>query len=77
MVDQRTCVGCRRVDDRVNLVRYVAVAGEAMEATRPRLPGRGAYLHPGCFEVALKRRALERALGLVTTTRIRSKPAGS
>jgi len=27
-----------------------------------RLPGRGAYLHPGCAQVALQRRAVGRAL---------------
>ncbi|GAB3822437.1 hypothetical protein GCM10028820_33020 [Tessaracoccus terricola] len=41
----------------------VRVGDEVVDATRPRLPGRGAYLHPEatCVENALKRNALRRA----------------
>lgn len=56
----RTCVGCRRTDDQTSLVRVVRTAsGFMIDRTAP---GRGAWLHPGCGAVALKRRAITRAL---------------
>ncbi|AKU16479.1 YlxR family protein [Luteipulveratus mongoliensis] len=69
---RRTCVGCRRRDDRSALLRVVAlvVEGSAAHAvavvpdTRERLPGRGAWLHPtaDCLAEADRRRAFGRAL---------------
>lgn len=42
------------------MVRVVAHAGRVVVGRA--LPGRGAWLHPGCLEAALRRRALPRAL---------------
>ena len=59
----RTCVGCRRKAGKSELVRLVWQ--QAVVVDRPqRAPGRGAYLHPGpgCVALAVKRRALGRAL---------------
>ncbi|MDR0435647.1 MAG: YlxR family protein [Propionibacteriaceae bacterium] len=60
---ERSCVGCRRKGTRDELARYVAVAGVLTRDDRKRLPGRGAWVHddPRCLELALKRRAFERA----------------
>jgi predicted RNA-binding protein YlxR (DUF448 family) len=64
----RTCVGCRRQAAKSDLLRVVAVqspTGVIVEADRRALrPGRGAYLHPdrACLDLALRRRALPRAL---------------
>ncbi len=67
----RTCVGCRRRDDRSALLRVVAEwddTGEhvARVVADPllRLPGRGAWLHPTpeCLDLALRRKAFGRAL---------------
>ena len=66
----RTCVGCRRPDSWLVLVRVVAIveAGQArlVPDVRHRLPGRGAWLHPetACLEVAVRKRAFGRALRL-------------
>ncbi|MBK6300321.1 MAG: YlxR family protein [Actinomycetales bacterium] len=66
----RTCVGCRRPDSWLVLVRVVAIveAGHArlVPDVRHRLPGRGAWLHPetACLEVAVRKRAFGRALRL-------------
>ncbi|MGD0560712.1 MAG: YlxR family protein [Streptosporangiaceae bacterium] len=60
----RTCIGCRERGDKSSLLRLVAVGNEIVPDPRARLPGRGAYLHPGlaCFELAQRRRAFPRAL---------------
>ena len=53
-VPVRTCVGCRRADRQVALVRIArTTAGIALDPRR-RLPGRGAWLHrdPRCWRGA-------------------------
>jgi uncharacterized protein len=63
----RTCVGCRRKDQRSVLLRVVTGDGEHSRAVvdpeRIR-PGRGAWLHADlqCLELAERRRAFTRAL---------------
>lgn len=46
-------------------MRLVRLGDEIVDGTRPRLPGRGSYLHPdpSCVEVAQRRRAFQRAFG--------------
>ncbi|WP_197283850.1 YlxR family protein [Mycobacterium sp. Marseille-P9652] len=65
----RTCVGCRKRELAVELLRVVAVPtgnGEyaVIVDTGTNLPGRGAWLHPtpGCVRQAVRRRAFARAL---------------
>ena len=65
----RTCVGCRKRELAVELLRVVAVPtgnGEfaVIVDTGSNLPGRGAWLHPDqeCLRVAIRRRAFARAL---------------
>ena len=64
-VPVRTCVACRRTDAKRGLFRLVREADGrvAVDPTGKRA-GRGAYLchDPACWEQALKRRGLERAL---------------
>lgn len=62
---RRTCLGCRAVDEQRSLTRLVLRDHEIVDGTQPRLPGRGAYLHPDpdCFAMAERRRAISRALG--------------
>ena len=65
----RTCVGCRKRELAVELLRVVAVDGGngdcavTVDSAR-KLPGRGAWLHPDpqCLEAAIRRRAFVRAL---------------
>lgn len=64
-VPQRTCVACRRTDAKRGLLRLVRNAEGRVELDRSgKLNGRGAYLchDPACWEQALKRKGLERAL---------------
>nr|WP_272946708.1 YlxR family protein [Arthrobacter sp. ERGS1:01] len=65
----RTCIGCKQTDAREHLVRLVRNASdsgepEALVDLRRRMPGRGAWLHPdpNCLQLAIKRRAIGRAL---------------
>jgi predicted RNA-binding protein YlxR (DUF448 family) len=61
---QRTCVACRRVRPKRELIRLVTGAGGIeVDATEKR-EGRGAYIcpEPACWEKALKGAALEKAL---------------
>ena len=64
----RTCVGCRQRAAKAELLRIVVDdSGSGLEAVpdpRRRTPGRGAHLHPtsDCLDLALRRRALPRAL---------------
>jgi predicted RNA-binding protein YlxR (DUF448 family) len=65
----RTCVGCRKRELAVELLRVVAVStgnGKYAVTVDPAgtLPGRGAWLHPvsKCLQEAIRRRAFARAL---------------
>jgi predicted RNA-binding protein YlxR (DUF448 family) len=60
----RTCVACRKVKPRSALHRLALVDGSIVIDPR-RVSGRSAYLcrERACWEVAQKRRALDRALG--------------
>ena len=58
---QRRCIGCRQSDEQSSLVRLVRRDGVVIEATAPRLDGRGAYLHPECARIVLERKAIPRA----------------
>ncbi|WP_420891044.1 YlxR family protein [Mycobacterium persicum] len=65
----RTCVGCRKRELAVELLRVVAEStgngnyAVIVDLSR-RLPGRGAWLHPEpqCLQQAIRRRAFTRAL---------------
>ena len=60
----RTCIGCRGRGGRSDLVRVVVVEGVLVPDPRARIAGRGAWLHPdpACLDLAVRRRALTRAL---------------
>lgn len=58
---QRTCIGCRKVDDQLAMIRLVRREGTVVDGTNPRLEGRGAYVHEGCWDLAVRRRAIQRA----------------
>ncbi len=64
-VPQRTCVACRQTGDKRGLVRIVrAPDGSVSIDPTGKRSGRGAYLchTPACWEAALKRGVLPRAL---------------
>ncbi len=64
-VPQRTCVGCRSTLAKRELVRVVRTPeGQVLVDPTGRMNGRGAYVHASreCWDLALKRGGLERAL---------------
>lgn len=64
-IPQRTCVGCREVQGKRQMVRIVRRADEQVliDATG-KAPGRGAYLHvsQACWQAALSQNRLTHAL---------------
>ena len=64
-IPQRSCVACRAVQDKRDLVRLVRTPeGEIVVDPTGKRNGRGAYLcrGPDCLNVARKRKSLDRAL---------------
>lgn len=70
----RTCIGCREVCDRTELLRVVVCESSAqlppganayrvVPDVAARLPGRGAWLHnsQSCLDMAVRKRAFGRA----------------
>lgn len=69
-VPQRTCVACRQVSGKRQMVRIVrTVAGSVQVDETGKKAGRGAYLCrlKGCWDQALKNKQLEHALKTVFT----------
>jgi len=61
---QRTCIGCRAVRDKKDLVRVVHTPDDRfLLDAGGKLAGRGAYLCPqsACLTAALKRKSFDRA----------------
>lgn len=66
-IPTRMCVACRSRGSKTGLIRLArTVAGRVLVDVAGKSGGRGAYLcpDPACWQVALKRRSLERALRL-------------
>ncbi len=64
-IPQRTCVGCRLVQGKREMIRIVRTPeGEVVVDPTGRRNGRGAYVHASreCLDLALKRGGLERGL---------------
>lgn len=63
-IPQRTCVACREVNEKKAMIRVVKSPDGVRIDPTGRMSGRGAYLHDTkeCWEKALKRGALARAL---------------
>lgn len=80
---ERTCVGCRAVKDKRELVRLVACCGTLVVDGSGVMPGRGAYLCPDqrCLDSAYAKkesfsRALKRKVALPDAVELWSKIKG-
>jgi len=64
-VPQRTCIACRQVKEKRELIRVVRTPEKTVKIDATgKAAGRGAYMcqNPTCWETALQRGALARAL---------------
>jgi len=64
-VPQRTCIGCRTVKPKRQLIRVVRIADGVVEVDPTgKKSGRGTYLckQRSCWEAALRKERLDRAL---------------
>lgn len=80
---RRTCLGCRSVRDKTELVRLVSRGGELEPDFKGGLPGRGSYICPNedCLKEALKKRdsfsrALKQKVVLPEASRLWAKIQG-
>ena len=73
-VPQRTCVGCRDVQPKRNMIRIVRTADGVQVDPTSKLAGRGAYLHDHreCWERGM-RGALAHALKTTLTSDDRTR----
>jgi len=58
---QRSCIACRRLENWTDLIRTVLLDNEIKVDLNHRMPGRGAWLHSQCFQIALGRKAFNRS----------------
>ena len=60
-IPQRSCIACRDVENWTDLIRTVLVDDVVKVDQDHRMPGRGAWLHTRCYEIAVERKAFSRA----------------
>ncbi|NLS44936.1 MAG: YlxR family protein [Firmicutes bacterium] len=75
-IPQRTCVGCRLVKSKWDLIRIVRTPDGNVEIDpTSKLSGRGAYIcpDPECFDSAVKGKRLDKALGVTISDEIINK----
>ena len=58
---QRSCIACRRLENWTDLIRTVLLDNEIKVDLNHRMPGRGAWLHSKCLQIALERKAFNRS----------------
>ena len=58
----RSCIACRKRENQIDLLRLVKSGKHVFPDPTKQMNGRGAWLHPHCVEMAINRRAFERAL---------------
>ncbi len=77
----RTCVGCKKVDAKKNMIRLIVKDQELIIDQKKRLGQRGASLHPlaKCLNFAIKSRAFHRAFkysGALNTSQVQANLTG-
>ncbi len=61
MVPMRSCIACRSRESSKGLLHLVVIEGRVTPDLDRTLDGRGAWLHPNCFELAKQRGSFNRA----------------
>ena len=75
-IPQRTCVACRKVKDKKDLIRVVRIADKGVEVDiKGKTPGRGAYIcrTKECWQVGCEGGRLEHTLKTSLTRENREK----
>lgn len=73
-IPQRTCIGCRSVHPKKELIRIVRTPeGEIMMDPTSKKSGRGAYVCPNseCLELSFKGAQLDKALDINITDEVK------
>jgi predicted RNA-binding protein YlxR (DUF448 family) len=60
-IPQRSCIACRGQENWTDLIRTVLIDNVIRVDEDHRMHGRGAWLHRSCYEIAIERRAFNRA----------------
>lgn len=60
-IPQRSCIACRGRENWTDLIRTVLIDDVVKVDEDHRMQGRGAWLHRSCYEIAIERRAFNRA----------------
>ena len=60
----RSCIGCRKTGSPSSLMRMVLVDGKVIFDQQQIAPGRGAWVHRKCLELAIDRKAFKWAFKL-------------
>ena len=58
---QRSCIACRKLENWTDLIRTVLFNNEIKVDLNHRMPGRGAWLHRNCIQMAVARKAFNRS----------------
>lgn len=59
-VGVRSCIACRGQGSSEDLLRLVLIQGRVIPDRDKSQGGRGAWIHPNCFELAVQRRSFNR-----------------
>ncbi len=58
---QRSCIACRRLAIRADLIRTVLIGNEVKVDLDQQMGGRGAWLHATCLKLATERKSFNHA----------------
>ena len=70
----RSCIGCRKTGSPSSLMRMVLVDGKVIFDQKQIAPGRGAWVHRKCLELAIDRKAFMWAFKLTEMPEVEEVP---
>ena len=70
----RSCIGCRKTGSPSSLMRMVLVDGKVIFDQKQIAPGRGAWVHRKCLELAIDRKAFKWAFKLTEMPEVEEVP---
>ena len=70
----RSCIGCRKTGGPSELMRMVLIDGKVIFDQKQIAPGRGAWVHRKCLELAIDRKAFKWAFKLTEMPEVEEVP---